>query len=149
MSTSRCEREDLLALAGQKDTPVTGRLTATAQISGTLGDPRGNVVVDMVNGTAYDDRFDHLAVRANLTQQLVDVPTLSTDRRFRAHRRQCLLPARRRSLQRGNLRVHVASNQFALDQFKNVNEQAPGLGGRTQILADGTASVAPVAGSKK
>jgi len=28
----------LLALAGQKDTPVTGRLTATAQISGTVGE---------------------------------------------------------------------------------------------------------------
>ena len=38
--------QDLLALAGQKDTPVTGTLTATAQISGTLGDPRGTVSAD-------------------------------------------------------------------------------------------------------
>ena len=33
--------------------------------------------------------------------------------------------------------------------FANVNEQAPGLGGQAQILADATASMAPVAGKQE
>jgi translocation and assembly module TamB len=138
--------QDILALAEQKDTPVTGRLTAAARIAGTVGDPRGNVAVDVVNGTAYEDRFDRLTVRANLTQQLVDVPTLQLTAGAARIDATAAFQHPRDALDRGTLRVHVASNQFNLDQFKNVNEQAPGLGGMAQILADATASLAPVAG---
>src|SRR5581483_1669423 len=138
--------QDILALAGQKDMPVTGRLTASAHISGTLGDPRGNVAVDVVNGTAYDEYFDRLTMRANLTQQLVDIPTLQLTAGSARIDANAAYQHPADALDRGTLRVHVASNQFTLDQFKNVKDQAPGLGGQAQILADGTASIEPVGG---
>jgi translocation and assembly module TamB len=141
--------QDLLALAGQKDTPVTGTLAATAQINGTLGDPRGNVVIDVVNGTAYEDHFDKLILRANLTKQLVDVPTLQLTAGAARIDANAAYQHPADTLESGTLRVHVASNQFNLDQFRNVKQQAPGLGGQAQILADATASLAPAVGGEQ
>ena len=70
----------------------------------------------------------------------MDVPTLQLTPAPRGSTRNAAYQHAADSLERGTLRVHVASNQFTLDQFRNVNEQAPGLGGLAQILADATAS---------
>jgi translocation and assembly module TamB len=145
LAIQNADVQDLLALAGQQE-PVTGTLAASAQIAGTLGNPRGNAAIDIANGSAYQEHFDRLTMRANLSNQLIDVTTLQVAAGSARIDANASYQHAADSLQRGNLRVHLASNQFQLAQFHNVTEQAQGLDGQAQIQADATATVGPVAG---
>ena len=56
----------VLAVAGRRDLPVKGTLTANAQLSGTLQNPRGNGTVTIANGSAYNEPFTRVQASVNL-----------------------------------------------------------------------------------
>lgn len=142
-SIQNADMKDVLALAGKSDIPVTGGLNASAQISGTVGSPRGNTSLTVANGTAYQEHFDRIAARVNMTDRSIDLPTLEI----------VASPARLdasgsyrhpvNDLKRGTLQVHLASNQINLKQFQTLQEKRPGLAGTVQIQADATGEVQP------
>jgi translocation and assembly module TamB len=147
LNIQNADVRDVLALAGQPSVALTGTLSASAQISGTIGSPRGNVTADIVNGTIEQDRFDHLMARATLSNQLIDVPTLEFTAGNARINANASYQYAANDIKRGALRAHVASNQVSLAQFRTLTSRRPGLGGTVQLNADATASVEPVGGS--
>ena len=145
----KADMQDVLALAGQSNVPVTGALTADAHITGTIGDPRGNAELNVTHGTAWQEPYDSLTARVVLTGRAIEVPTLSMvagPSRIDANASYQHPP---RDLKRGFARVHVASSQIALEQFKALMKNRPGLGGRLQINGDASGSIQPVKGSEE
>ena len=56
--------------------PASGSLTASARIGGTVGDPRGELALDVANGSAWQQPIDRLQARAVLEEPAITVPTL-------------------------------------------------------------------------
>ncbi len=54
----------LLAIAGRKNLPITGLLNTTAQITGTLGDPRATADLRLSRGQIYGEPYDSVTGRA-------------------------------------------------------------------------------------
>ncbi|MBV8819786.1 MAG: translocation/assembly module TamB domain-containing protein, partial [Acidobacteriaceae bacterium] len=135
---------DLLAIAGQKDVRASGDVNATAQITGTVGDPRGSANLTIANGAAYDEKFDRLTANVDFSDQLVRL----TNTQLAAGSAHIDLNGAfqhpKNSFDTGTLQFHVASNQMSLDQFNAVKKQAQGLTGTAQINADVAANLKQV-----
>ncbi len=65
---------DLAALAGQNSADYSGPVTATAHVTGTVGNPLGAITVDAGKGNLDGQLFDQAHLQANLTDQLVTIP---------------------------------------------------------------------------
>src|SRR5205807_2495227 len=64
----------VLLVAGQRDLPVSGTLSATGQVSGTLQDPPVIANFTVVKGSAYNEPFDRL--NANVDARSLTVNSL-------------------------------------------------------------------------
>ena len=148
-SIRNADMSDLLAIAGQKDVPVTGTLNATAQISGTVGNPRGNANLTVANGTAYDEHFDRLAADVDLSDQLVRLSQAQLTAGTARIDLNGTFQHPRDSISTGAIEAHLASNQVSLDQFKAIAQKQPGLTGTLQLNGDVTANLSEVKGQSE
>ncbi|MDQ6676881.1 MAG: translocation/assembly module TamB domain-containing protein [Acidobacteriota bacterium] len=141
---------ELLLLAGQKDIPVTGILSTTAQVTGTVGSPQATADLSMANGSIYQEPFDRLT--GNL--KYLNGGTQSGTFQLRAGTRQVDLKASYThapsDFLTGKLQFDVASNRMMLNQFVNVKKAQPGLNGSVELKASGSVALSQVklAGSK-
>ena len=146
LSMSNADVRDVLALAGQASVPASGNLSASARIGGTVGDPRGELALDVANGSAWQQPIDRLQARAFLTDRAITVPTLfitSGPARVDANLAYSHPPG---NLKSGNVTAHLASNSVQLAQFQALVKDRPGLAGTANINADVTGTVRPAGG---
>jgi translocation and assembly module TamB len=135
-SIQNADTRDVLALAGKSDVPVTGLLNANAQISGTVGSPRGNASLMVTNGTAYDEHFEQIQARADMTDRAIDLPQLQITAGAARLDANGSYQHPLNDLKQGTMRVHVASNQVKLQQFQTLLKNRPGFGGTVDLLVD-------------
>jgi translocation and assembly module TamB len=138
----------VLAVAGRRDLPVKGTLTASAQLSGTLQNPRGNGTVTIANGSAYNEPFTRLQASVNYTDVLIDVPQLRIDDGPSNLVLSASLNHPVGDLEDGQLQFHVRSNEIQLSRIHAVADARPGLAGLVQVAAEGAATLhrnAPIA----
>ncbi len=140
-SISNLPIDQVLALAGRRDLPVSGILAANAQVNGTLQDPHANGTLDITKGAAYQEPFDRLQATLTYTNQLIDVPSL----RITAGPSDIELAASfshpANDLQDGQVRFQVRSNQLQLARFQTLQRAKPGLAGAIALTADGAATL--------
>jgi translocation and assembly module TamB len=133
--------DQVLALAGRRDLPVSGVLAADARVSGTLDDPRAQGNFTITKGLAWQEPFDRLQTTVNYSNQLVDVPSL----RLTAGPSELDLTASLshplNDLQDGQLRFRVRTNQVQLARFHNLQQSKPGLAGTIDLVAEGAATL--------
>ncbi|HEY2015044.1 MAG TPA: translocation/assembly module TamB domain-containing protein [Bryobacteraceae bacterium] len=139
--------QDVLALAGQADVPVTGALTVDAHIDGTVGSPRGNADLTVANGTAEGEHFDSLVAHANMTDTAIDIPTLHWTAGPSRIDATANFQHPVNDLTRGSLRAHVASNQVQIAQFQSLVKDRPGLQGTLSLNGDAAATMQPAGAS--
>jgi translocation and assembly module TamB len=140
---------DALAVAGQADVPATGTFDATASVAGTLASPRGEVVVNVADGSLWQQPFDTLAARAQLSEGLIDLPVLrvaANGARLSATARYNYAPG---ELRRGVLNAQVATNQVQLEQVRALVAERPGLGGTAAFNATVAANIYPSNGETR
>ncbi|MEO7651680.1 MAG: translocation/assembly module TamB domain-containing protein, partial [Bryobacteraceae bacterium] len=131
----------LLALAGRKEIPVSGALSATAKIAGTYGNPLGSASVTVTKGVAYDEPFDSLQAQIESgprTLALRDVRLALggaqiTGSATYEH------PAGR--LDSGRVQFQVASTDMALQRIESLKKLRAGLAGTVRARAEGSATV--------
>ena len=143
LSIQTADARDVLALAGQADAHLTGTLNAAAQIDGTLGSPRGNASLDIANGTVYQEHFDRIEARVALTDREIALPVLRVAAGTATLDANASYRHPLNDLRRGAVRLHLASDPIALQQFRVLQQSRPGLAGTMQILADAAAQVQP------
>jgi len=139
-SIRNADARDLLALAGQADVPLTGMLNAGAQISGTIGSPRGSASLDIANGTAYREPFDRIQARVNLSDRAIDLTQLEIAAGAGRLSANGSYRHPLDDLKSGSIRVHLASTQVDLRQIR-----ASAVQGTVQVGADATAELLPSA----
>ncbi len=108
--------EKLLAVAGRTDIPVTGLLSGTANLSGTIANPRAVADLTLTNGTLYDDVVD----RVHLTADYNRPPNTSE-------------PA--------SLQFRLDTTNIDLARAKTLTEKLPGLAGTLQLDAAGDVQI--------
>jgi translocation and assembly module TamB len=137
---------DLLAIAGQKDVPASGTLNANAQITGTIGNPRGNANLNLSNANLYDEHIDRAAANVDFADQLVRMTNTQIAAGTARIDMSATFQHPRDSFSTGTIQAHVASNTMPLDQFNAVRKQNQGLKGTVQLNADATANLNQVKG---
>jgi len=133
---------EILARLGRNAIPANGTLNATAQVSGTLGDPRAAGQIEIVKGAVSGEPFDRLTANWNYDA-----------RRVEAAAGQITAGARRATFDlafdhgpgapdTGRLRFGVETNNLPLDQIVSLAKLQPGIRGSAQFSARGALELA-------
>jgi len=131
--------EDVLALAGQSDVPVTGTLTADAHINGTIGSPRGTADLTVAKGTLEGESFDSLVAHVDMSETAIDIPTLQLSAGVSRIDATANYQHPVNDLAQGSLRAHVAGNQVQIAQFHHA--AGTPLEGTLSLTADASAAI--------
>ncbi len=143
LSIKNADAQDLLALAGQANPPLTGLLNASANIAGTLGSPRGSASLNLANGSAYQEHFDQLDARLDLTDRAVNLTSLRVTAGGGALNANASYQHPVNNLKQGSIKLHLDGDQIALQRLQAVKQAPQGLAGTLKLLADATANVTP------
>jgi translocation and assembly module TamB len=131
----------LLALAGRKDLPLTGSVSTSASLAGTIGDPQATANFSVSNGSAYSEPFDRVTGKVDFAEAGVEV--LSAQ--WKAGPKEINVSARYQhapdNLQTGKLSFQIASNRMGLSQFATVKKEEPGLAGNITLNTRGEVSI--------
>jgi translocation and assembly module TamB len=122
---------DLAALA------VTGTLNATAQVTGTIGNPLVNADIDAINGAISNEPFDRLTARMSYCGHTVELSSGQLTAGAKQVRLSATFDHAPDRFGAGRLRFQVASNAMPLEQIHTLQEARPGLNGTVQVAADG------------
>jgi translocation and assembly module TamB len=128
----------ILALAGHKEIEISGNLTATAQIGGTLGGPLGEADLTLSKGYIYAQPFDSITGRAQSTGNSAQSITglfISGPKRVNISARfdhaGTQFPA-------GLLELNLTSNTMPLNQIALVRQRQPDIHGFGEFHTTGT-----------
>ncbi len=127
---------DIVALAGQNSADYSGALSATLHLGGTVGNPAGAVNVQVANGTMLGEPFDRLQAQANLTDQLVTIPSAFLASGSSRVNLTAEFQHPRDSFTTGQLHAHLQSNAVDLARLRNLQKQRPGAAGTLQLNAE-------------
>lgn len=123
------------------DVPVTGALSATARVTGTLESPLVNASLDAQNITAYNEHFDqaHGDITMSATAlELTNGEAQAGSVRITASGGYDHLA---KDWKDGSVRFDIAGNQVSLAKIKRMQEYRDGVGGDVNVKASGTAKV--------
>ncbi len=133
---------DLLALAGQSSVPVTGTLSTTAKVEGTIGNPRANADLNIVKGSAYGEPFDRVTANVasnNNTTQVLTAQVTAGPKKINA---KATFAHAATDFLAGRVDFQVSSNKMAVDQFQTLHKMRPDAAGIVQLNATGQADIA-------
>jgi translocation and assembly module TamB len=136
---------DLAALLHTKDLPVTGTLSGSAQVNGTMAAPRAQADLELLKGTLRNQPFDRFTAHAGYTANTLTV----TDAQLVAGAKQVRLsgtfqhPADH--FDTGRLRFDVSTNVMAQEEIQAIAELHPGIKGTLQVTAGGQVELRPTA----
>lgn len=140
-SIARLPIDRVLAVAGQRNLPLKGTLTANAQVSGTLQNPQGSGTLTIANGSAYNEPFTQLQASVNYTPVLIDLSQFRIDDGPSNLELSGSFSHPAGNLEDGQLRLRARSNQIQLSRIHTVAAARPGLAGTVQLTADIAASL--------
>ena len=140
---------DLLALAGQADTPYTGNLNAHAALSGTVGNPRGEASLTVVHGSAYQEPFDRLRASVTLSDRRVTLGPAEAEAGGAKIEASGTFTHPRDVWNAGALQVQVNGNGIALAQLQTLGKRRPGLEGSLTVSAAASANLRATAGGEE
>ncbi|MBV9300862.1 MAG: translocation/assembly module TamB domain-containing protein [Acidobacteriaceae bacterium] len=135
---------DLLTLAGESSIPATGNVGADVHVGGTYGNPLGSATLQVLNGSAYQEAFDRLYAKINLSDQLITLSTLELASGSARIDVNGTFQHPRDSFTVGHAQLHLATSNLQLANLKTLQRQSPGVGGLIQLSADAAADLRQV-----
>jgi translocation and assembly module TamB len=133
--------DQVLLVAGRRDLPVNGTLSASGQVSGTLQDPRAIANLTIVKGSAYKEPFDRLQANFDYSNTAIDLANFRLDDGPSYVTASGSFHHPAGDMEDGQATFHVQSNPLELARFHTIQEAKPGLAGVVQIAADGAATL--------
>ena len=134
---------ELAAVADRKDLPVTGTVTANAQLSGTIGNPLVKGDLEVVKGVLHDEPFDRLTAKVDYggnRAEAADVQLTAGTKQLRLAANYQFTAGR---IDTGRLHFQVTSNVLPLDQIQTLAKSRPGVKGTAQVTASGDLDLSP------
>jgi translocation and assembly module TamB len=137
----------ILAMAGQKALQVTGTLSGSGQINGTLASPLADADVTLSRGTIYRQPFDSISGRLQIadpkTQSLTGL-FVSGPKRVNISARFAQAPVAQGNVAdfpAGTLEFNLTSNTMPLNQIALVRARQPDIHGFGKFHADGAIGI--------
>ena len=127
----------ILTATGYKDTPVSGSLSGTAQITGSVDDPRGAADVSLANGQISGQPYDSITGRVQLVSQTARTFTglfVSGPKRVNISTH---FDQNGAAFSDGNLDFNLTSNTMPLNEINLVRERQPDIHGFGKFHVDG------------
>jgi translocation and assembly module TamB len=146
-SIQNADMADIMALAGQPPTEMTGALNAAAQITGTLGNPSGGAHLTIDNGTAYGETFDHANAAVTFADQLVKLDPVQIMKGTARLSASGAYTHPRDAFDSGHLQFAVSTNTIQLSEFKTLQAQHPELSGTVALTANVASDIVKQAAS--
>ncbi|HXJ44330.1 MAG TPA: translocation/assembly module TamB domain-containing protein, partial [Bryobacteraceae bacterium] len=146
-SVRGADLKDVLALAGKQGLPVAGTLSASAQVTGTVGTPLIKADVTASKGSIYSEPFDRLAAHMDYRNRLVTVANLQLDAGSRELKGSAAYSHAAGDFESGRITFQVATNRMPLNEFQFVRENRTSVAGSAQLTAKGSAEVKNKAGN--
>ncbi|MFL6352443.1 MAG: translocation/assembly module TamB domain-containing protein [Bryobacteraceae bacterium] len=134
----------LLALAGKASVPASGDVSADVHVSGTYGNPLGSASLELLHGSAYQEPFDRLYTKIDLSDQLITLSTLELAAGSARIDAKGTFQHPRESFTVGHARMHVASSNLQLADLKTLQAEHKGVAGLIQFTADAAADLREV-----
>jgi translocation and assembly module TamB len=126
----------------EKALPVSGAVSATLNVKGTLGSPRGEAKVEAQAVTAYNEKFNRVRVDLAVsgdTLQLVDAESSVAGGRITAKGSYAHSAG---DWKTGRARFEVAGDGIVMERIQHVEEFYKGFQGKAGFQANGSADVA-------
>jgi translocation and assembly module TamB len=125
----------------EKPLPVSGTVSATLNVKGTLGSPQGEAVVQSPLITAYDEQLNR--IRADMvvsgdTLQLVDAEASAADGRITAKGDYTHSAG---DWKTGRVRFQFAGDGIVLERIRHVEDFYKGFQGKAGFQANGAATL--------
>jgi translocation and assembly module TamB len=134
---------DLVALLKPGVAQIQGTVNATAQVSGTIGDPHAAADITVAQGSFNGEPFDRVAAHLAYTARTIDL----TGGQVNAGSKQATLTASfdhaPDHFDAGRLQFRLATNAMPLQQIHELQAQRPGAAGTLQVEANGAVDLAP------
>lgn len=129
---------DMVALAGLNPSGYGGALAASANISGTIGNPSGTVTAQVNNGSIDGEPFDEARLQVNLGDQLVTIPAAYIHAGAGSVDLSAQFRHPRDSFTKGHLQASVRSSNIDLSKTTATHGHASDASGIVKIDADVT-----------
>lgn len=141
LQTTNTDLLRVLTLAGHKEVPIRGAMTAAAQISGTVRDPLADGGVTLRRGTIYEQPFDTITAQIHSAGRMAQTMTglfVSGPKRVnltaRFEHAGTRFPA-------GTLGFNLTSNTMPLNEIALVRQREPDIHGFGKFHADGSVRI--------
>jgi len=134
------EISELLNLAGEKDIPVRGALTASVHASGTIGDPHATTDLTVTKGVAYEQPFDRLQASVDYSAQAIKLTQAKvTEGPAQITASATFMPEK--GLRNGQVQFQITTNEIAVQRIETVKRLQPGVTGSARATIAGSASI--------
>nr|MDQ2900282.1 translocation/assembly module TamB domain-containing protein [Acidobacteriota bacterium] len=139
VSARNADLAALLKMAGQKNVPATGTLTATAHIAGTVGNPRATADLTLVKGSLDGQPFDRIAGKLDYLNGGAQIGDFQWNVGPGQINMKAAFEHAPADFLTGKLNFQVSSNRLPLGQFPSQYQSM--LSGSAQINATGAAMI--------
>ena len=142
---------DAMVLAGRQSVGYSGALSATVNVTGTVGNPLGDAYFTVTNGSIQGEPFDAMQATVKMADQLVTIPAFYAT----AGPARIDLAAEfhhpRTSFGTGHLHARFHTSRINLAQFRTLQNGLPQSSGDVQMQAEvsGDLSHAPAAAGEQ
>ncbi|MBV8810000.1 MAG: hypothetical protein JO033_15115, partial [Acidobacteriaceae bacterium] len=132
---------NLLALAGQSSLQASGQVAADVHLNGSYGDPSGNAVLQILNGSVDQQPFSKLYTGVNLQDQLITLSDFELDTAGGRVTASGTFRHPPDSFMVGHAQVQIASTGIQLANITPLQQKSPGTAGTIQLNATAAADV--------
>ena len=142
MSVAKASIPELLKIAGEPgENAAEGTLNASAQVSGTLADPRISATVDAAKGQVYGEPFDRLAGKMSYAGgrgEVANAEWIAGSKRITLDAALAGAPGK---FPAGRLTFEAATTELPLNEIQRLATARPGVHGTLQASAKGSADL--------
>jgi translocation and assembly module TamB len=128
--------EKLLSIAGQAAVPARGTLSADAQVSGTMNNPKANLNFALNNADVYGEPLTHLKGAVQYSNTAVNIPSLELTAPAGTLALSGSFNHPANNYQVGNIALHVNDTDIQLAKIEHVQSLRPGTSGVLHLAAD-------------
>ena len=139
----------LLALGGWKDAPVSGTLSTTAQITGTIGDPHATANATVAKGQIYGQPFDTATTRLQYLNGGAQTATAAISQGANHLDVTARFDHAPGPVLAGKVTFDVSSNAIPVNQIAQVHAREPDLRGTARIKAAGVVEISEDKANKR
>ncbi|WP_263384070.1 translocation/assembly module TamB domain-containing protein [Granulicella arctica] len=122
---------DVLTIAGQQAIPLTGVLNVNAHAAGTMKNLTGSGQVSLVNGVAYGEPYDSVAVDLAVKGQDIEASNVA----LKLHGMQ-ITGNGGYDMASEHLHGHIEGNYLQLSKFKSLQQAGTNADGVLSLVAD-------------